>query len=654
VAGVGPGSDDVARRDLPPPGGVASVLASALSCYALYWVLFIVQPQVYRVSFLLLVLVLTFLVVPGRPRGSRRGALPWDRGLAVAAVLALGWPLVDFDRFVYRAVEPQAIDLVLGSAAILLVLEATRRTVGWILPATAVGFLIYAWAGPVFDAIGMSIVAHRGYGLDRLIGTLYITLEGIFGVPLDVAATYIILFTIYGAVLEQTGAARFFIDWALGVSGRSMAAPGRSVTLAGFFLGTVSGSGVATTVMLGSVAWPLLRRAGYAAETAGGMLSAAGIGALLSPPTLGAAAFLIAELLQISYLRVLAMALVPAILYYVSIVVMIEAETRRRAGSQPGGGLPDGATEAPGTAREAPARLARRYWYHFTSLVTIATLMLAGMSAFRAVFWAILLAGALSYLRPETALTPGRLLTALRTGGQGVLGVAATTATAGIIVGVVTLTGLGLKMAGVIVSLAGGTAALTVVYSAVAVWLLGLAVPVTASYIIAAVMIAPALVTAGVPDYAAHMFIFYYAVLSEVSPPTALSPFAAAALTGGNPFRTMLVTWKYTLPAFVVPFVFTLSVGGRGLLLRGSVPEIVVAVVTATLGIAALAAAFGGCIRAPLGRVERALLALASAGLLARISYAAVASAIVIAVVLILHIRRRSPADRPRCPGVSA
>ncbi len=196
--------------------------------------------------------------------------------------------------------------------------------------------------------------------------------------------------------------------------------------------------------------------------------------------------------------------------------------------------------------------------------------MVMGLSAFRSVFWATVLAIALSFLRRDTALTPRRLLAALQSGAIGVLGVCATTATAGIIVGVVTLTGLGLKISGIIVSAAGGTLILTVIYSALAVWLLGLAVPVTASYIIAAVMVAPALVGSGVPLPAAHMFIFYYAVLSEVSPPTALSPFAAAALTGGNPFQTMMLTWKYTLPAFLVPFVFTLTPSGSGILLIGA------------------------------------------------------------------------------------
>jgi TRAP transporter 4TM/12TM fusion protein len=639
-------------------GRAASLLAAGLAAYAIYWVLFIVQPQVYRVSFLLIALVLTLLLYPATAALRSSGRVPlYDWILIALAVVAFSWPLIDFREFVYRAAEPGTIDLIFGTIAIVLVLEATRRAVGWVLAATAIVFLLYAWAGPLLDRIGLDLIAHRGYGPARLVGTLYMTLEGIFGVPLDVTATYIVLFTIYGALLDASGAGRFFIDWALKASGRSVAAPGRSVTIAGFLLGTVSGSGVATTVMLGSVAWPLLRRARYSAETAGAMLSAAGIGALLSPPTLGAAAFLIAEFLQISYLQILVMATIPTLLYYFSILLMIEADARRMAAGLPaeaGSHLIDEPAAGVGPFEidaVSLAALTRRYWYHFTSLAAIAVFMAIGMSAFRAVFWSGVLAIALSYIRSETALTPARLYGVLRTGGADVLGVAATTATAGIIVGVVTLTGLGLKLAGVIVTLAGGTLVLTVVYSAIAVWLLGLAVPVTASYIIAAVMVAPALVRSGVPDFAAHMFIFYYAVLSEVSPPTALSPFAAAALTGGNPFKTMLLTWKYTLPAFVVPFVFTLRPEGAGILLRGSWASVLGATFTATIGIAAMAAMFGGWIRGPLGGTVRVCLAAAGLLLLHGGVISSAAGLVWLGLVLVLHYSRhpaRTPAETPR------
>ena len=564
------------------PRRIITVLAAGLALYAIYWVLAIVEAQSYRTSFLLVALVLTFLLYPGRTSTrSRVTAVDWM--LIALCIVAFAWPLVDAG-FQYRAAMPTHADLVLGTIAIVLVLEATRRTVGWILPATAAGFILYAYLGPLLDLAGLGIMAHRGYALDRLVGILYMTLDGIFGVPLEVAATYIILFTIYGAVLEASGAARFFIDWAMAAMGRSGtgSGPGRTVTLAGFLLGTVSGSGVATTVTLGSCAWPLLRRAGYTRETGGAILAAGGIGAILSPPTLGAAAFLIAEFLRISYLQVLVMAIIPTVLYYLSAFLMIEADSRRMATTP--------------VAVDVPSvwDLTRRYGYHFSSLIAIAGLMAMGMTAFRAVVAATVLAIALSWVRTETRLGPRRLLAALETGGRGALSIVATTAVAGIIVGVVTLTGLGLKLAGIIVSVAGGSLVLTVIFSALAVWLLGLAVPVTASYIIAAVMIAPALTQVGVPAVAAHMFIFYYAVLSEVSPPTALSPFAAAAITGGNPFRTMMLTWKYTLPAFLVPFVFTLSPEGLGILLQAPLSDVIRSSLSAALGIAALAVAFGG------------------------------------------------------------
>ena len=609
-------------------------LAVLLSLYALYWVVAIVNPQIYRVTFLLIALAMSFLVYPAR-RAERARVSPLDWLLAALSVVALAWPVIDFARFIQRAATPMPIDLLLGTATLLLVLEATRRTVGWILPITAVLFVFYAYIGPLLEFVGLDLIAHRGYELDRLVGTLYMTLEGVFGVPLDVAATYIVLFTIYGAVLEYSGAGRFFLDWSMAAMGGSGsgAGPGRTTTVAGFLLGTVSGSGVATTVTLGAVAWPMLRQAGYSANTAGAILSAGGIGAILSPPTLGAAAFLIAELLRISYLQVLVMATIPTALYYLSVFLMIEADSRRLG------------TRPVAVAVPSLARLTLRYGYHFSSLFAIALLMGLGMTAFRAVFWATLLAVGLSFLSRETALYPRRLLAALEAGGKGVLSVAATTATAGIIVGVVTLTGLGLKVAGLIVTLAGGSLFLTVVYAAVAVWLLGLAVPVTASYIIAAVMIAPALTEVGVPQVAAHMFIFYYAVLSEVSPPTALSPFAAAALTGGNPFRTMMLTWKYTLPAFLVPFIFTLSREGLGVLLQGPPADVALTTLTAATGIVGLAIGLGGWLWRAANVVERGL-ALAGGLLLFYASRVtdAVGLALLLASVAIHVIRVRAGA----------
>ena len=609
---------------------VTTALAAGLALYGLYWVVAIVDAHLYRTSFLLVALILTFLLYPARR--ARRGATPTalDWALVLAVVIAFGWPIVDRAEFSHRAATPTGADLLLGVAAILLVLEATRRTSGRVLPVTAALFILYAYLGPLFDLVGLSAIGHRGYYPDRLVGMLYMTLDGIFGVPLDVAATYIVLFTVYGAMLEYSGAGKFFIEWSLAAMGRSRsaAAPGRSITIAGFLLGTVSGSGVATTVTLGSVAAPILRRAGYSAETSGGILAAAGIGAILSPPTLGAAAFLIAEFLEISYLQVLITATIPMLLYYLSAFLMIETDSRR-------------AHTRPVVVDTPPlGTLTRRYGYHFLSLIAVALLMAVGMTAFRAVFWAMLLAAALSYVRRETALTPRRLLAALEAGGRGVLSVAATTATAGIIVGVVSLTGLGLKLAGLIVSMAGNSVPLAVLFAALAVWILGLAVPVTASYIISAVMIAPALTQVGVAPVAAHMFIFYYAVLSEVSPPTALAPYAAAAITGGNPVRTTLLAWKYTLPAFLVPFAFTLAPEGLGLLLHAPLGAVLRASLSAALGIAALAAGLGGWLRAAASWPERSVAVAAGVLLIYPSGAADVAGLVLLVGVVAAHLLR--------------
>jgi len=580
-------------------GMLAAVLGFALAAYALYWVVGIVDPHVYRITFLMMAIVLTIVA---HPSGSTRLHVAWDGLWIVLAIGAFLWPLFDIDAFVNRAATPNTMDVAAGVIALLVVLEATRRTTGWVLPITALVFLAYAVTGPLLDRIGLDLIAHRGYGITRLIGTVYMTLEGIFGVPLDVATTYIVLFTIYGAILEHSGAGRFFVDWTTAAIGRSGkgAGPGRTVTAAGYLLGAVSGSGVANTVMLGTVTWPLMKRAGYPADTAGAVLAAAGIGAILAPPVMGAAAFLIAEFLHISYLEVIVTAAIPAALYYLSIFLMVETDSRRL-------GLRPIETELPSLGV-----LTKQGWFHFASIASIVILMLRGFTTFRSVFWAMVLATGLSFVNRETALTPRRLASALSSGGRGVLPVAATTAAAGIIVGVVTLTGLGLKVAGLIVALAGSNLLLTILYAGIAVWMLGLAIPVTASYIIAAVMVVPALVQVGVAELAAHMFVFYYAVLSEVSPPTALSPFAAAAITGGSPFRTTMLSWKYTAPAFVVPFAFTIDPRGLGLLLHSTAGNVVWATGIAALALVALAVATSGWMRRRLSPAERVLAAVAA------------------------------------------
>ena len=530
-------------------------LAIGSTLFHLYAAYDIVATQVLRPVHVGLVMVLVFLLFPVAAR-FRDGIRWWDLLAVAGSILTVGYMIVGGEDFGDRASLPTRDDMLVGALFILLVLEATRRTTGWIMPALGLVFIAYAFWGPYLPPPW----THRGYDAERIVGHLYMTLEGIFGTAVDVSSSLIVLFTIFGAILQASGAGKFFIDFSFRAMGGQANSAGRAIVLSSFLLGGPSGSGVATTVTIGSVAYPLLEKAGYGRNAAGGLLAAGGLGAIISPPVLGAAAFLIAEFLKISYLDVIRMALVPTILYYFTLLVMVEMDAGRFAISK----VDLGRTET-------LWQLTRRQGFHFTSLVSVVVLMVLGYSPVLSVFYATVLAVLVSYLSRETALTPRKLADALANGTIGVLGTAATCAAAGIIVGVVTLTGLGLKFSSIAIAYAGGSVVLTAVYTALIVWIVGLAVPVTASYIICAVIAAPALVKLGVPDFAAHMFIFYYAVLSEVSPPTALSPFAAAAITGGNPYATTLESWKYTMPAFLVPFVFVLDPLGAGLLL--SVPK---------------------------------------------------------------------------------
>jgi len=605
-----------------------TAVAVGMSLFHLYSAAGIVMTQILRGIHVMFVLFLTFLVFPSM-KGLKNRILWIDVLLSLLGIAVVAYMLVDFEDFIYRSVVPTFWDQFFGIILILLVLEATRRTSGWIMPAIVIAFLVYAMVGQELPKPW----THRGYDIGRIVGHMYMTLEGIFGVPIDVSSTFIILFTIYGAFLEFSGAGKFFIDFSLAAMGGKPSSAGRTVTLASFLLGGPSGSGVATTVTLGSVAYPMLAKAGYSKDAAGGLLSAGGIGAILSPPVLGAAAFLIAEFLKLTYLDVILMATIPTCLYYWSIFLMVELDAKKF-----------GAKQMTFDKTYTIGRLTYLYGFHFLSLIAIVVIMLVGYTPILAVFWATVIAFAVSFIRKDTALYPRKLIRALRGGSIGVLSVASTCAAAGIIVGVVTLTGLGLKFSSIIISYAGGSLLLTAIYTALIVWVIGLAVPVTVSYIISAVIAAPALILLGVPDYAAHMFVFYYAILSEVSPPTALSCFAAAALTGGNPYRTTLYAWKYTLPAFVVPFMFTLDPKGIGLLLKGQPMDVIWTVVTSFIGLTALAGGVENWLFKRTTLYER--LMLIAGGLLLiypAALYDAIGITLVVAVIASQKFRKDSP-----------
>ncbi|GAB48688.1 TRAP transporter permease [Mobilicoccus pelagius] len=638
----------------------------------------------YLVVFLGVTLPLVFLVYRGDPllrRSDGPRATPtddrpsWlDWGLAVLAAFVALYPVLPlpagplggggFGAFLGRQGSLLPLDVVAGALLLVLVLEAANRTTGWVLPTAALLFFAYAWFG---GWLPMSWdVAHQGLGLSQIVNSLFNETSGFFGVPLDVAATYIVLFTIYGSVLHRIGAGGFFVEFSLALFRRSGAAPGRTVATSGFLLGTVSGSGTATAVTLGSFAWPILRRAGYPAEAAGGMLAASGIGAILSPPTMGAAAFIIAEYLNVPYMQVLTWAIVPTLLYYLGIFLAVEMDAKRF-----------GVHEV--DVRIPPAwHIFRRFGYHFVSLGVIVLFLAVGIPPFKAVVYATLVALAFGLLEvlftghlPGSVLDEdthgtepggtrgglgefaGVILRALSDGVRTALPVIAVCAAAGVITSAIAKTGLAQVLSEFLVAIADAIAPnptvlliLSAVFSAAAILVLGLAVPVTASFILAWVVIGPALISLGVAPPAVAMFIFYYAVLSEVSPPTALAAVAAAAITGGKVVDTMWQACKYTLPAFLAPIAFVVTPAGAHLLLAGAPGPVVASVLVSMVAVASLAVATGGWLRGPVTRIERLGFLLAAVFLLYLHPLSIGIGGGILLVSCVLHVHRTRKGTR--------
>jgi len=661
-----------ARRFPPGLDRIITAYCFAVAVFVLVQVFFPLRQgnQFSLILFLAATLPVTFLAYRMRARRSAAigtrdvpGALDWV--LAAACAFVCLYPVLPFvigdggggfNAFLDRQGTLGAVDVLMGAVLTVLVLEACRRTTGVVLPIVCIAFFLYAYYGG-YIPIGWPI-SHAGVDFDQIINGFYNDQSGFYGTPLDVAASYIVLFTIYGAVLECTGAGRFFIDLSFSIFSRSRTAPGRTVVLSGFLLGTVSGSGTATAVSLGSVTWPILKRAGYPKESAAGMLAAAGIGAILSPPTMGAAAFIIAEYLQVSYLEVLIWAIVPTLLYYAGIFLAVEIDARRFG------------THAVDVPRRRPWHLLARFGYHFVSLFVIVVFLALDIPPFKAVVYATAVAalfGLIEHLvsrkdplddaawqtsRLHAAGDFGkRLYQALARGVRSVIPIVTVCAAAGIITSVIVKTGIGQSLADILVA-AGESVSddpaivliVTAVLAAVAILVLGLAVPVTASFIISWVVIGPALQALGVSGPETAMFIFYYAVLSEVSPPTAMAAVASAAITGGDTIKTMWQAAKYTLPAFLAPLAFVMTDAGSHLLMQGSLLDIAWTTAVCMVAVAALAAFTGGWIFGPAGWVQRALCIAGAALLLylQPISMGIGLASVVLAVVLNLVVRTRS------------
>jgi TRAP transporter 4TM/12TM fusion protein len=425
------------------------------------------------------------------------------------------------------------------------VLEATRRAVGLPITIIAIIFLAYAMYGPYMPAF----LAHRGLDLERLVQTMFFTTEGILGTPLGVSATFIFLFLLFGSFLVKTGVGQYFNDLAVSLAGKRTGGPAKVAIFSSALQGTISGSSVANVVTSGSFTIPMMKKLGYKKEFAGAVEATASTGGQIMPPIMGAAAFLMVEFIGggITYWDIAKAAAIPALLYFSGVWIMTHFEAKR-VGLR---GLND--DEMP-NRKEVFKKI-----YLLLPILAVIVLLMSGMSVIRAALWSIVITIAVSMIRKDTRINFRDAIDALVDGARTALGVAAATAAAGIIVGVVVKTGLGLKMANGLLDLSGGLLIPTLMLTMVAAIILGMGSPTTANYVITSTIAAPAIILLGVPDLSAHLFVFYFGIVADITPPVALAAFAAAGVSGGDPIKTGVNASKLAIGAFIIPYMFVLS-----------------------------------------------------------------------------------------------
>jgi TRAP transporter 4TM/12TM fusion protein len=535
--------------------------------------------------------------VPSRYGGGLADRLGTWTGYALAAtaVASAFYLAANHEQLVRRAASPTGIDLLLGVLTIVVVLELARRSTGWGLVSVAGLALTYAFVGPYLPGL----LAHRGYGPTRLVEHLYLSTEGIWGIPLGVSADFVYLFILFGAILDAAGGGALLLGLASRLAGNTRGGPAKTAALSSAFMGSLSGSAVANVVTTGTFTIPIMKRAGFKPHFAAGVEAAASTGGQLMPPIMGAGAFILATWTQVPYIEVALAATIPAILYYVALVAAIHF----RAGRM---GIGPSSLDKLEPVR---ARL-----HLLLPLLVIVVMLAMGRSPMRAAFWGVTGGFAVALIRPATRLRWEDVQRALLSAGSGTVQVAAACAAAGIVVGVASLTGIGLRMSELIVTLAGGRLFPALVLTALGSIVLGMGLPTTAAYVVLAALGAPALVELGVPLLAAHLFIFYFGVISNVTPPVSLAAYAASGIAGASAMRSSITAMVLALAGFLVPFLF---VYGPPLLLIGNVFEVALAVATGSVGVVALAAATMGYSRRRLGTLARIALGAASITLIA-------------------------------------
>ncbi|MEC5424366.1 TRAP transporter permease [Virgibacillus sp. C22-A2] len=532
---------------------------------------------------------LIFLLFPARKKGNKRKVAWYDYILVLLSIIVCGYWPVFYDSLVRNIGGISDIQMIIGGLAILLVLEATRRAVGLPITIIAIIFMVYALFGPYMPGM----LAHRGLSLQQLIGSMFFTTEGILGTPLQVSSTYIFLFLLFGAFLVQTGVGNYFNDLAISLAGRRTGGPAKVAIFSSALNGTISGSSVANTVTTGSYTIPMMKRLGYKPNFAGAVEAASSTGGQIMPPIMGAAAFLMIEFAGVGYWEIAKAATIPAILYFSGIWIMTHLEAKRLGLH----GLPK---------EDIPSKKSVLKKIHLLlPILAIVFLLFQGFSIERTALYGIGITILVSLFRKDTRITPSKFVLALTSGARTALGVAAATACAGIIVGVVTKTGLGLKMGNGLVSMAGALAnsleaqvLLTLFFTMVASIILGMGSPTTANYIITSTIALPAILAlndqleVAIPVLAGHMFVFYFGIVADITPPVALAAFAATGISGGEPIRTGVNASKLAIAAFIIPYMFVLQ--PQLLMIDTTALEVSWILVTAIAGMMAIGAGMIG------------------------------------------------------------
>jgi len=577
---------------------LVAFVAVAMSLYHLYTGGF-GPPEAFlhRSIHLLFTLVLIFSTrsLTDKPWGRR---VRWtDAILIVLCLLSVGYLFLNYEYVItrYPYIHPlNPSDMVFGIILTLLLMEGARRVIGPALPLTALVFLAYAYAGPWLPGI----FRHSGFSTEAIVDQLYLTTEGIFGIPLGVSATYVILFIIFGTFLEKTGTGQLFMDFASALTGWTRGGPGKVSCISSALFGTISGSAVANVMVDGWLTIPLMKRTGFKPPFACAVEAAASTGGQIMPPVMGAAAFVMAEFTGIPYITICLHAMIPALLYYFTLFMSIHFEAGRMGLK----GIPR--EELPRLREVLGAR-----GHMFLPLGIIVYMMIKGYTPMYACIVSTISVIVLSFLRKETRMGWGTLLKALEEGARNTVVVAAACACAGIVIGVINLTGLGLKFTSFVLSMAGESLILALILTMIAGIVLGMGMPTTPAYIVQAALLIPALIKLGVHTVAAHMFVFYFSTISAITPPVAMAVYAAAGIGGAKLWPTGLWALRIAATGFIVPFMF---VFGPSLLFVGSSFEILTTVASASLGVVALSSGMMGWMGREVGMWQRLILVAAS------------------------------------------